>query len=77
MEKFIPCCYYFPKHVNIKFKQLHGFCDASEQAYAGVLYLHMADTKGDVHTSLVLAKTRVAPIKRHMIPHLELCGAQL
>ena len=58
MEKFIPRCY-FPKHVNIKFKQLHGFCDASEQAYAGIVYLRMVDTKGDVHTSLVLAKTRV------------------
>ena len=76
MEKFIPRCY-FPKHVNIKFKQLHGFCDASEQAYAGVVYLRMVDTKGDVHTSLVLAKTRVAPIKRLSIPRLELCGAQL
>ena len=76
MEKFIPRCY-FPKHINIKFKQLHGFCDASEQAYAGVVYLRMVDTKGDVHTSLVPAKTRVASIKRLSIPRLELCGAQL
>ena len=37
-------------------KQLHGFCDVSEQAYAGVVYVRMLDTEGDVHTSLVLAK---------------------
>ena len=36
----------------------------------------MVDTKGDVHTSLVLAKTRVALITRLSISRLELCGAQ-
>ena len=74
MEKFIPRCY-FPKHFNIKFKQLHGNCDASEQAYAGVVYLRMVDAKGDLDTSL--AKTTVALIKRLSIPRLVLCGAQL
>ena len=67
----MPRCY-FPKHDNIK---LHGFCGASEQAYAGVVYLRMIETKGDIHISLVLAKTRVASIKRLSIPHLELCGS--
>ena len=76
MDKLIPRCYH-PKYANIAFKQLHGFSDASEQAYAGVVYLRMVDTNGQVHTSLVIAKTKVAPIKRISIPRLELCCAQL
>ena len=57
--------------------QLHGFSDASKSAYAGVVYLRMVDTEGRVHVSLVMSKTKVAPIKRLMIPRLELCGAHL
>ena len=72
----IPRCY-FPKNTTIVYKQLHGFSDASEQAYAGVVYLRMVDTTGSVYVSLVIAKTKVAPIKRLSIPRLELCGAHL
>lgn len=53
------------------------FSDASELAYAGVVYLQMVDANGDIHTSLVMSKTKVAPIKRLTIPWLELCGAHL
>ena len=57
--------------------ELHGFCDASEQAYAAVVYLRMTDTDGNIQIALVTSKTKVAPIKRLTIPRLELCGAQL
>ncbi len=57
--------------------QLHGFSDASEEAYGGVVYLRMIDSTGAAHTSLVISKTKVSPIKRVSIPRLELCGAQV
>ena len=69
--------YYFPKNVNIINTQLHGFCDASEDAYGGVVYIRGEDADGNVHVALVLAKTKVAPLKRLTIPRLELCGAYL
>lgn len=75
LSKFhIPRCYY-PKSVTVASIQLHGFSDASEKAYSGVVYLRMEDTNGMVHTSLVASKTRVAPIKPLTIPRLELNGA--
>lgn len=52
--------------------QLHRFYDASENTFASVVYLRMTDSKGKVHVSLVLAKTKVAPIKRLTILRLEL-----
>ena len=61
-SKLIPRCY-FPRNMSITSTQLHGFSDASEDAYAGVVYLRMVDTSNVVYVSLVMAKTRVAPIK--------------
>ena len=75
-NKHIPRCY-FPKESVVKSVQLHGFSDASEEAYAGVIYLRMVDSLQRVYTSLVASKTKVAPIKRLTIPRLELCGARL
>ena len=75
-EHHIPRCY-FLKDARISTMQLHGFSDASERAYAGVVYLRMVYTEGRVHVSLVMSKTKVAPIKRLTIPRLELCGAHL
>ena len=66
---------YFPKETDIVNLQLHGFSDASERAYAGVVYIRGVDSTGVTHVSLVISKTKVAPIKRMTIPRLELCGA--
>ncbi|KMQ90460.1 hypothetical protein RF55_9785 [Lasius niger] len=56
--------------------EVHGFSDASEQAYAAVVYLRVIED-GRPHISLVMAKTRVAPLKRVSLPCLELCAASL
>ena len=68
--KDIPRCY-FPKTATIVSVQLHGFSDASEKAYCGVVYLRIIDSLGNVHVSLVMSKTRVAPMKRLFIPRLD------
>lgn len=56
--------------------QLHGFCDASNKAYAAVVYCRVL-VNGSYRTELLASKTRVAPIKKISLPNLELCGATL
>ena len=58
-------------------KHLHVFCDASEKAYAAVVYVRTETTDGGVHVWLLTSKTRVAPVKQLSTPRLELCAAQL
>ena len=75
-QKCIPRCY-FNKKSQPRSMEIHGFADASEVAYAAVVYLRITDESDNAQTSLVISKTKVAPIKRLTIPRLELCGAQL
>lgn len=44
--------------------QLHGFSDASEDAYAAVVYLRSIDMFSKVQISHVMAKMKVALIRR-------------
>lgn len=55
--------------------ELHGFSDASEQGYGGVVYLRSCYEDGEAFLNLVIAKGRVAPIKPHTIPRLKMKGA--
>ena len=74
--KLIPCCYH-PKNVNIAFKQVHGFSGTSVQAYSGVVYISTVDTNGQIHTSLVIAKTKFSQVKKLTISWPEFFRAQL
>ncbi|XP_017891297.1 uncharacterized protein LOC108631691, partial [Ceratina calcarata] len=57
--------------------QLHGFADASNAAYAAAIYLRVESLDGTVRVALLIAKTKVAPLKVQSIPRLELCAAVL
>ena len=57
--------------------QLHGFADASNKAYACVVYLRVLFNNGDIITVFVASKSRVAPIKKVTIPRLELMACMI
>ena len=69
----IPRCYFLPNSKRNSI-QLHGFCDASKQAYAAAVYLRSSYDDGRVTVRLLCSKSRVAPVKQQSIPHLELLG---
>ncbi|KRX85997.1 hypothetical protein T4E_6911, partial [Trichinella pseudospiralis] len=70
-----------PAEVELQWRvwksELHGFGDASEAAYAAVVYLRAVKTPDDVRVSFVTAKSRVAPLKKLSTPRLELMAALL
>ncbi|XP_062614568.1 uncharacterized protein LOC134276324 [Saccostrea cucullata] len=55
--------------------ELHIFSDASETAIASVAYLRTVDVSNNVHVGFVLGKCKLAPMKGHSVPRLELCAA--
>ena len=54
--------------------ELHVFCDASTHAYAVLAYVRVPTAQG-FHSSLVMAKMRVALLKPTSVPRLELQAA--
>ena len=79
MEKVkIPRCIK-PAHFgrNVTNRQLHHFGDASELAYGVASYLRVTSEQGEVSCSLIMAKSRLAPIKTMTIPRLELSASTL
>ena len=73
----VPRCYFKRTDEQPKSYQIHGFCDASDNAFAAVVYLRTEHRSGEVEVNLMASKTRVAPIKKQTTPRLELMGANL
>ncbi|XP_051168523.1 uncharacterized protein LOC127286209 [Leptopilina boulardi] len=67
-------CLFSPEYGAV---QLHGFCDASERAYAACIYLRSTNKTGEHESHLVCSKSRIAPIHPVTLPRLELCAALL
>ena len=61
LKEFSIARLYFPKGAVIRNVQLLGFCDASEVAYPGVMYIRAIDDQGKIHMSIVIVKTKVTP----------------
>lgn len=56
--------------------QLHAFADASELGFASCVYARVENSE-QISIHLLIAKSKVAPLKRMTIPRLELCAAHL
>ena len=66
---------YIPKHLTADASTptiLHVFADASPKAYGAVVYIQHGNC-----SSLVISKSRVAPLKQHTLPRLELMAASV
>jgi hypothetical protein len=69
-----------PRNINCREPvklEIHGFCDASKDAYGAVIYIRSLDATGVYHNNLLCSKSRVAHLKATTIWQLELCAALL
>ena len=66
---------YFPT-LKIDSIQLHCFFDASEKAFATVIYIR-TEYQGAANVSFVASKSRITSLKKMTIPRKELLGALL
>ncbi|UYV67071.1 hypothetical protein LAZ67_4003814, partial [Cordylochernes scorpioides] len=55
---------------------IHIFCDASQSAYAAAAFLRCPENKG-VSVQLLMAKSRLGPLKKTTIPRMELLACML
>ena len=57
--------------------EIHGFCDAGEEAYGSVIFLRWKLKDNSYACVPILVKALVAPLKKKSIPCLELMGCLL
>ena len=73
----IPRCYFDHTSGSLKSAELHCFSDASNKAYAAIVYLRSIYDDGRTDVNLVASKTKVTPLKKQRILRLELLGATI
>ena len=73
----IPRNYTRQRWNDISLIELHGFGDASPKGYGACVYIKAKLMDGSTVTSLVVAKSKVAPLKKVTLPRLEVLGAVL
>lgn len=71
----VPRCYKPVDFGTVELSELHHFSDASQQGYGQCTYLRQVNDRNEVTCSLVMGKSRVAPLKHVTIPRLELTAA--
>ena len=72
----IPRCFLEGVSPQVQSYCLQGFCDASQAAYAAVVYL-VIETPTGQFVKFIASKTRVAPLQGLTIPRLELLSGLL
>ena len=68
--------YLFVDQQNVTELDLHGFCDASIQAYSAAVYVRLSKNENIV-TNLLTAKSKIVPNRTLTIPKLELVSCLL
>ena len=73
----IPRCL-FREEDDLLMSELHTFCDASEEAFAAVVYLRTTCSNDEEsQVKFIMAKTKMAPKKTKSVAKLELQAALL
>ncbi|XP_071036959.1 uncharacterized protein [Parasteatoda tepidariorum] len=66
--------WYFRSRETPQSLEIHVFCDSSQTAYGTVIYLRFT-VSSEIRTAFVIAKGKVAPLKKMTLPRLELMAA--
>ncbi|XP_003381924.1 Pao retrotransposon peptidase superfamily [Trichinella spiralis] len=74
--RILRCLIPFPGSTMNKV-ELHAFGNASETAYGAVVYVVVNKEDNSSISNVVMAKSRVAPLKKMTLPRLELMAAQM
>ena len=73
----IPRCYSTGGWCHGAGVSIHAFGDASPKGYGAAVYLRTSQADGSSEVTLVMAKARLAPLKKVTLPRLELLGSLL
>ena len=68
--------YLFGDQHNVTELELHGFCDASIQAYSAAVYVR-SSKNDNIVTNLLTAKSKIVPNRKLTVPKLELMSCLL